>query len=298
MAARKKTPTAGLQTLKIGSRVRCTDDGVEGRIVWANGASVKIKWDDGEQVTWRRDSLAGRPVDIRDGDEERPATPAALGGPRGGSAGRDARGHPGSVPGGGPRGRTRRRPDGPRGPGVGPGTGRRRGLGRRADRGADPARRGGRGPRGGTAGRGARCTRPSTASRPRRPPSRSGSARRRPSRRRRSSAPWTPPPRVLGETGQSMSCPEMIGAMAAKGYWTSPGGKTPHATLYSAIATRSPRRATRPASPRLGPAGSPGTARPQRAPAPRIAPEAPTTRGFFSSGRASPHGPRTRRGPT
>ncbi len=23
--------------------------------------------------------------------------------------------------------------------------------------------------------------------------------------------------------------------MAAKGYWTSPGGQTPHATLYSAI---------------------------------------------------------------
>ena len=27
----------------------------------------------------------------------------------------------------------------------------------------------------------------------------------------------------------------MIGAMAAKGYWTSPGGKTPAATLSSAI---------------------------------------------------------------
>jgi hypothetical protein len=27
----------------------------------------------------------------------------------------------------------------------------------------------------------------------------------------------------------------MIGQMAAKGYWTSPGGKTPGATLYSAI---------------------------------------------------------------
>jgi hypothetical protein len=27
----------------------------------------------------------------------------------------------------------------------------------------------------------------------------------------------------------------MIAAMAAKGYWTSPGGKTPSATLYSAI---------------------------------------------------------------
>jgi hypothetical protein len=27
----------------------------------------------------------------------------------------------------------------------------------------------------------------------------------------------------------------MIAAMAAKGYWTSPGGQTPAATLYSAI---------------------------------------------------------------
>jgi hypothetical protein len=42
--------------------------------------------------------------------------------------------------------------------------------------------------------------------------------------------------KVLGETGKPMSCPEMIEAMAAKGYWTSPGGKTPQATLYSAIA--------------------------------------------------------------
>jgi hypothetical protein len=42
--------------------------------------------------------------------------------------------------------------------------------------------------------------------------------------------------KILGETGQPMTCPEMIGAMAAKGYWTSPGGKTPHGTLYSAIA--------------------------------------------------------------
>ena len=30
-------------------------------------------------------------------------------------------------------------------------------------------------------------------------------------------------------------CQEMIAAMTAKGYWTSPGGKTPDATLYSAI---------------------------------------------------------------
>src|SRR5450755_1994612 len=78
MATKKKispTPDAGLQTLKIGSRVRCTDDQAEGRIVWANGVSVKITWDDGEQVTWRRDSLAGRPIEIL-GDEDQPPTPA------------------------------------------------------------------------------------------------------------------------------------------------------------------------------------------------------------------------------
>lgn len=42
--------------------------------------------------------------------------------------------------------------------------------------------------------------------------------------------------KVLAEKGESMTCKEMIEAMATKGYWTTPGGKTPHATLYSSIA--------------------------------------------------------------
>jgi hypothetical protein len=41
--------------------------------------------------------------------------------------------------------------------------------------------------------------------------------------------------KVLGEAGEPMNCQELIKAMGEKGYWTSPGGKTPHATLYSAI---------------------------------------------------------------
>ena len=41
--------------------------------------------------------------------------------------------------------------------------------------------------------------------------------------------------RVLEEAGQPMNCQDMIAAMASKGYWTSPGGKTPAATLYSAV---------------------------------------------------------------
>src|SRR5579859_2013580 len=41
--------------------------------------------------------------------------------------------------------------------------------------------------------------------------------------------------KVLGEAKEPMNAKEMIEAMAAKKYWTSPGGKTPSATLYSAI---------------------------------------------------------------
>lgn len=41
--------------------------------------------------------------------------------------------------------------------------------------------------------------------------------------------------KVLAESGTAMTTAEMILAMSLKGYWTSPGGKTPAATLYSSI---------------------------------------------------------------
>jgi short subunit dehydrogenase-like uncharacterized protein len=41
--------------------------------------------------------------------------------------------------------------------------------------------------------------------------------------------------KVLADTGKAMNCQELIAAMTEKGLWTSPGGLTPHATLYSAI---------------------------------------------------------------
>src|SRR5262245_56904065 len=41
--------------------------------------------------------------------------------------------------------------------------------------------------------------------------------------------------KVLADAGEPMGSKQMIEAMATKGLWTSPGGKTPHATLYSAI---------------------------------------------------------------
>src|SRR5262245_40150292 len=41
--------------------------------------------------------------------------------------------------------------------------------------------------------------------------------------------------RVLQDAKEPMSCPALIERMASKGYWKSPGGKTPHATLSAAI---------------------------------------------------------------
>lgn len=41
--------------------------------------------------------------------------------------------------------------------------------------------------------------------------------------------------KVLAESGEPLTSKAMIEAMATKGYWTSPGGKTPRATLYAAI---------------------------------------------------------------
>ncbi len=41
--------------------------------------------------------------------------------------------------------------------------------------------------------------------------------------------------KVLEESNQPMTCKEMVEAAESKGYWKSPGGKTPHATVYSAI---------------------------------------------------------------
>ena len=41
--------------------------------------------------------------------------------------------------------------------------------------------------------------------------------------------------KVLAETGEPMNAKQLIETIVSRGYWTSPAGKTPHATLYSAI---------------------------------------------------------------
>src|SRR5690606_12638166 len=40
---------------------------------------------------------------------------------------------------------------------------------------------------------------------------------------------------VLAKAGEPMTCKAMVEAMAKQGLWSSPGGATPEATLYSSI---------------------------------------------------------------
>jgi hypothetical protein len=204
---KSKTGSTGGTALKIGSRVRCIDDGVEGRITWANGVSVKVQWDDGEQVTWRRDSLSDRPIEILDpsaGDEATEAQVTSADGEPNAANNSPAEAAPPLPP--------------------------------VAETAAD-------------------ATEPVSAEPV--PPIREDAKVQTPAvitdavaeaavpSKRRRQAPAAAKSKkisaveasvqVLAEAGQALTCQEMIAAMAEKGYWTSPGGKTPHATLYSAI---------------------------------------------------------------
>ena len=41
--------------------------------------------------------------------------------------------------------------------------------------------------------------------------------------------------KVMAESSEPLNAKTLIETMAAKGYWTSPGGQTPHATLFAAL---------------------------------------------------------------
>jgi hypothetical protein len=41
--------------------------------------------------------------------------------------------------------------------------------------------------------------------------------------------------KVLEDTGKTMNAKEIVEVAVSKGYWQSPDGKTPHATIYSSI---------------------------------------------------------------
>jgi hypothetical protein len=231
MTSKMKTPpstSTSPQTLKIGSRVRCTDDSVEGRIVWANGVSLKIQWDDGEQVTWRRDSLAERSIEFldADSDEDQHAAEAApeqsVAEPpferaTTASASAEQPSEPTlAEPAAMPETVTREQPLAP-------------------DTQAEEAPSSASAQEAPTPPEQTTEQMETPAAATKQPRTRNPKKAADDSKEKKLSA-LDAAAKVLGETGQAMSCPELISAMAAKGYWTSPGGKTPQATLYAAIA--------------------------------------------------------------
>jgi hypothetical protein len=228
MSKTKKTPTTpstNLQALKIGSRVRCSDDGVEGRIVWANGISVKIRWHDGEQVTWRRDSLAGRPIEILEasgGESEHavacPSEQAETELPADLAATAPVVTEESTEP-------TLTEPPEMAEAGA-PEQNAGEGVQAEEVSTTEPAHEAHVPPEQTAEQPGASVA----AKRKRRTKEGTGDGKEK-----RLSA-LDAAAKVLEETGQAMTCQEMIVAMAEKKYWTSPGGKTPQATLHSAIA--------------------------------------------------------------
>jgi hypothetical protein len=257
MSSKKKittTPGTSSQALKIGSRVRCTGDGVEGRIVWANAVSVKIRWDDGEQITWRRDSLSDRPLAIlgEGSDEDQPESPMAPDALASTDQTESVQPEPEESP-------TTPAPASPEQsaaeapaafaapelPAVEqadevpstesaevPVTLTREQWSADAapveeapsaetvQEAATPLEQG--------AGEPQVHSEPATLLRQKPKPATDGKEKRL--------SALDAAVKVLTEMGQAMSCQELITAMAQKGYWSSPGGKTPQATLYSAIA--------------------------------------------------------------
>jgi hypothetical protein len=205
--------------IKIGSRVRHSSDGVTGRIAWANATTVTVQWDDGEKVTWKRTDLAAKGLEILDEDQapetpveaetQAPAEPAPEATPAEAACETAAETTP--VP----------TPDGM--PAIQETT---------ADRGSDHLATVILSDKDDSASALQQPT--ETATRPAKRARRTKAADAKPAGEKKVSS-IDAAAKVLAEEGKPMNCQEMIGAMAAKGYWTSPGGKTPAATLYSAL---------------------------------------------------------------
>jgi outer membrane biosynthesis protein TonB len=203
MSCKKKMASNDLATIRIGSRVRHTDDSVEGRIVWANGTTVKIEWNDGEKVTWKRAELAGKGLElVGDADEPTPDELPAKSPVEETPAEQVSRDEPIDAT---VAGQAEQAPPTPVEEASNEPT-------KSVAEVATPP---------------AMATEPARASKPK--------VRKAKAAGEKKLSALDAAARVLAEAGQPMTCQEMIDSMAAKGYWASPGGKTPSATLYSAI---------------------------------------------------------------
>jgi hypothetical protein len=247
MASKKKNTTATPSTmnqpaLRLGSRLRCIDDGVEGRIVWANGVAVKIEWTDGEKVTWRRDSLATRPVEMldTDSDDQITAPPATNAEEITTATEAEQRAAPSDADAAEQVATTEQAQadlesthttvaQPPTQPETTPATAEPTATPPTTEPTAAESAAGvSEAPVEQAASDGTNEAAPASAK-----PKRQRKALTEPKEKKLSALDAAA--KVLDEEGRAMTCQELIAAMATKGYWTSPSGQTPDATLYSAI---------------------------------------------------------------
>ena len=196
-------------------------------LVWCNAVAVKVQWDDGEQVTWRRDSLTDRPIEILDaaGDENQceatdaPEQPVAQPPVNPATAAPDpAEPHSELAP--------AEPTEGPvtfsleptpaadtQTEGVPPSE-----FAQQVQKTPEPT-----------------DEQPETTSSAIKPTGTRKTKQAVDDGKQERLSALDAAAKVLDEIGQAMTCQELITAMSSKGYWTSPGGKTPQATLYSAI---------------------------------------------------------------
>ena len=193
------TASNDLTTIKIGTRVRHNADGVTGRIIWANAVAVKIQWDDGEKVTWKRAELGGKGLEALASEDASQSQVTEEAGDHGCSTpeSRPDKATAADVDEASTEPTAKSYPQTPIGSDADSSTGTPEGAEQSA-------------------------AKQTTASQ---------STERKPQR----ASALDAAARVLAEEGRAMTCQELIQVMAEKGYWTSPGGKTPAATLYSAI---------------------------------------------------------------
>jgi hypothetical protein len=207
--------SSDFSAIRIGTRIRHSD-GTAGRITWANATSVKIEWDDGEKVTWKRAELASKGLTITDEDQdtESQATEAA--------PDKTVSTEPTEPTATTESAESTAQAESQANSPIEPATTAELHL-LRGD---------------GSSVTVTYATKDNAATNQ---PTDAPAAKKR---ARRTQAAESKPGRlsaidaaakVLAEEGKPMGCQELIGAMSMKGYWTSPGGKTPAATLYSAL---------------------------------------------------------------
>jgi hypothetical protein len=226
VSGKKKTSiTTDQPTLKIGSRVRCSDDGVEGRITRANGTSVKIAWADGEKVTWKRADLPDKGLEVLGDAADEPPVDQAATAPTPTEQPAAAAMPPVEPPTADPAPVEQVQPPTPDEAPV------EQTPVEQVTTAAIPTEltsvaQVATAP---VATEPAAAVATAPAKKPRTRQANAGDGKEKKLSALDAAA------KVLGEAAQPLTCQEMIDAMAAKGYWTSPGGQTPAATLYSAI---------------------------------------------------------------